>query len=236
MACVGLFSKLGISRIPSCSCQRHGGVLASGISVQQVLVFFWCQSGLLVDYRDACWWVLSGWFSGRRVSPGGAGHLRYPASPWLVVPLWVSAPVRPCSTVLVVSISCRQCWPCKNLRRLALFVSHLRNGGAEVGRRFHRWELDAGVMGGRIEDWALLSGYWSVNSANNEGFGHSQLGVNLFQLDFSAKTSTIHLQLHLLCLGGSWFENGIGRAPRPSGLVWSSNFSYLWSDKSCYSL
>ena len=159
MACVGLLSRLGIHRIPSRSRRRHGGALASSISVQQVLVFSQCRSGLLVDRHDACWWVLSGWFPGRRVSPCGAGHLWYPASPWLVVPLWVSAPVHPCSAVPVVSISCRQCWSCKDLRRLALFVGHPRNGGAEVRRRSHRWKLGTDVMGGRMEGWALLSWY-----------------------------------------------------------------------------
>ena len=151
MACVGQFLRLGIHRIPSHSCWRHGGVLANSISVQQVLVFSWCQRGLVVDCRNTCWWVLSRWFPGRRVSPGSARHLWYPASPWLVVPLWVSAPVRPRSAVLVVSISCRQCWPYKDFWRLALFVGHLRNGGAEVGRRFHRWKLGADVIRGRME-------------------------------------------------------------------------------------
>ena len=219
MACVGLLSRLGIYRIPSRSRRRHGGVLASSISVQQVLVFSRCRSGLLVDRRDACWWVLSGWFPGRRVSPCGAGHLRYPASPWLVVPLWVSAPVRPRSAVLIVSISCRRCWPCKDLRRLALFVGHPKNGGAKVGRRSHRWELGAGVMGRRVEDWALLSWHWSVNSANNEGFGHSQLGAHLVHLGFFAETSTKHLQLHLLCPNGSQFKNDIKRTLGPSRFI-----------------
>ena len=236
MACVGLLLRLGIHRIPSRSCRCHGEALANSISVQRVCVFFQCRSALLVGCCDACWWVLSGWFPGRRVSPCGAGHLRYPASPWLVVPLWVSAPVRPRSAVLVVSISCRQCWPYKDLRRLALFVGHPRNGGAEVRRRSHRWELGASVMGGRMENWALLSWHWSVNSANNEGFGHFQLGAYFPHLGFSAETSIKHLQLHLLCSGGSQFENGIGRASEPSGLVWSSDFLYLWSNKDCCSL
>ena len=152
MACVGLLLRLGIHRIPSHSCRRHGGALASSISVQRVLMFFWCQSGLLVDCCDACWWVLSGWFPGRKVSPGGVRHLWYPASPWLVVPLWVSAPVRPRSAVPVVSISCRRCWPCKDLRRLAPLVGHPSNGGDEVGHRSQRWRLGAGVMEGKMED------------------------------------------------------------------------------------
>ena len=236
MAYVGLLLRLGIYCIPSHSRWRHGGALASSISVQRVFIFFWCQSCLLVDRRDACWWVLSGWFPGRRVSPCGAGHLRYPASPWLVVPLWVSAPVRPRSAVLVVSISCRQCWPYKDLRRLALFVGHPRNGGAEVRRRSHRWELGADVMGGRIKGWALLSWHWSVNSANDKRFSHSELGAHLFHLSFSAETSTKHLQLHLLCFGSSQFKNGIGRAFRLSGLVWSLDSLYSWSDKGCCGL
>ena len=138
MACVGLLSRLGIHRIPSRSRRRHGGALASSISVQQVLVFFQCRSGLLVDCCDACWLVLSGWFPGRKVSLGGARYLRYPANPWLIVPLWVSAPVCSCSAVPIVSISCRQCWPCKDLWRLTLFIGHRKNSRAEVGHRSHR--------------------------------------------------------------------------------------------------
>ena len=231
MVCVGLLLRLDIYCILLHSCRRHGGALASSISVQQVLVFSWCRSGLLVDCRDACWWVLSGWFPGRRVSPCGAGHLRYPASPWLVVPLWVSAPVCPRSAVPVVSISCRQYWPCKDLRRLALFVGHPRNGGAEVKHRSYKWELGVNVMEGKMESWALLSWHVSVNSANNERFSHSQLGAHFLYLGFSAKTLTKHLQLHLLCPCGSWFENGIGRVLGPNGPVWSLGFLYPWNDK-----
>ena len=157
MACVGLLSKLGIYCIPSRSRWCPSGALASNISVQQVLVFSQCQSGLLVDCCDACWWVLFGWFPRRKVSLSDAGHLWYSASPWLVVLLWVFAPVCLCSAVSVISISCRQYWSCKNLWKLALFIGHPKNGGAEVGRRSHRWKLGAGVMRKKIEDWALLS-------------------------------------------------------------------------------
>ena len=180
---------------------------------------------------------MSGWLPGRRVGLGNAAICRCPSSRlWLVVSLWVSALVCPCPAILGVSISCRRCWPYKGLQKLALFVGHPRNGGAEVGRRSHRWELGAGVMGGRMEDWALLSWHWSVNSANDEGFGHSQLKAHILYLGFSAETLTKHLQLHLLCPGGSQFENGIGRASKPSGLVWSSDSSYPWSDKGCCGL
>ena len=157
MACVRLLSRLGIYRIPSHSCWRHGRALASSIFVQQVLIFSQCQSSLLVDCCDACWWVLSGWFPGRKVSPGGARYLQYPTSPWLVVLLWVFAPVGPRSAIPIVSISCRQCWLCKNFRRLAFFIGHPRNSGAKVRHRSHRWKLSASVMGERMEDWALLS-------------------------------------------------------------------------------
>ena len=58
-----------------------------------------------------------------------------------------------------------------------------------------------------------------MNSTNNERFGHSQLGAHFSHSGFSAKTSTKHLQLHLLCLGDSQFENVIERAPRLSGIV-----------------
>ena len=236
MACVGLFSRLGIYHIPSSSCRRHGGALASSISMQQALVFFWCRSGLLVDRRDAYWWVLSGWFLGRRVNLGGIEHLQYPASSWLVIPLWVFPPVCPCSAAPVVSISYRQCWPSKNLWRLALFADHPRNRRAEVRRRFHRWKLGAGVMRGKIEDSALLNWHWSVNSANNKRFGHSQLKAHFFYSGFSAEILTKHLRLHLLCSSCSRFKNSIKRAPEPSGLVWSSDSLNPWSNKGCCGL
>ena len=236
MACVGLLLRLGIYRIPSYSCWHYGGALASSISIQQVFLFFWCQNGLLVDRCYACWWVLSGWFSRHKVSLGSAKHRQYSASPWLVIPLWVFAPVCPRFTVPIISISCCQCWPCKDFRRLAFFVGYPRNGGAKVRCRSYRWKLGAGVIRGRIEDWALLGWYWSVNFANNKRFGHFQLETHLLHPGFSAETLTKHLKLYLLCPGGSRFENGIVKAPRPSGLFWSSNFLYPWSDKSCCGL
>ena len=237
MACVGLLSRLDIHRIPSRSRRRYSGALNSCISIQQVRAFSQCRSGLLVGRCDAYWWVLSGWFPRRRVGLGDTTHSQCPPScPWSVVPLWVSALVCPCSAILRVSILCRRCWPYKSLWRLALFIGHSKNGGVAVEPRSHRWELGADVMGGRIESWALLSWHWSVNFANNERFGHSQLGAHSPHFGFSAETSTKHLQLHLLCLGGSWFENSIGRAPRPSGLVWSSDSLYPWSDKGCCGL
>ena len=59
MACVGLLLRLGIYCIPSCNRRCHSGALASSIFVQQIHVFSWCQSSLLVDHCDTCWWVLS---------------------------------------------------------------------------------------------------------------------------------------------------------------------------------
>ena len=156
-------------------------------------MFSWCLNGLPVDCRNACWWILSIWFLGRRVSPDDARHFQYPASPWPVVPLWISAPVCPCSAILVVSISCYQYWPCKDFWRLAFFIGYSKNGGAEIKRRFHRWELGANVMGERVENWALLSWHWSVNSANNEGFSYSQLRTHFPYPGLSAETSTKHL-------------------------------------------
>ena len=77
-----------------------------------------------------------------------------------------------------------------------------------------------------MENRALLSWYWSMNSANNEGFDYFQLEAYLFHPGFFAKTLKKYLQLHLLCLGGSQFENSIGIALGLSGLVWSLDFSY----------
>ena len=74
-------------------------------------------------------------------------------------------------------------------------------------------------MGGKIEDESLLSWYWSVNSANNERFCYFRLEAHFFYLGYSVETLTKHLQLHLLYSSSSQLENGIGRAPRPSGLI-----------------
>ena len=153
MACVRLLSRLGIYYNPLHSYQCHGGASANSISVQQVYMFFWCQSGLLVDCRDAYWWILSEWFPGRKVSPSNAAYRRcLPSRLWLVVLLWVSAPIYFRPTIFRVLISCRQCWPYKGLQRLVPYISHLKNGKAEVRRRSHRWELGADVMGEKIED------------------------------------------------------------------------------------
>ena len=174
MAYVRLLSRLGIYCIVSRSRQRHGGALASNISVQQIRMFFQCQSGLLVGCCDVCWWVLSGWFPGRRVDLGDAARRWYLSSRlWPVFLFWVSAFIYLCLTFLGISILCRQCWLYKGLRRPAPFLGHSRNSGAEVRRRSHRWKLGADVRRRKIEGWALLSWHWSVNSANNEKFGHS---------------------------------------------------------------
>ena len=237
MACVGLLFKLGIHCTPSRSCQCHGGALATSISVQRVYMFFWWQSGLLVGHRDACLWVLSGWFPRCRVISGNAARRQCPPSLlWLVVPLWVSVLVHSHSAIFEVSILCCQCWFYKSFQRLALFVGHPRNSGAGVKHKSHRWKLGVDVMGERMKSWALPSWHWLVNSANNERFGHFQLGAHLFHPGFFAETLTKHLQLHLPCSGGSLFENGIDRALGPSGPIWSSSSWYPWNDKSCYGL
>ena len=178
------------------------------------------QNSLLVDCHYTCWWILSGWFPGHKVSPSDAiCHWYLLSRFWLIVWFWVSALVCFCPTILRVSISCRQCWPYKGLWRLALFVGHPKNGGAEIGRKSHRQELGADVMGGRIESWTLLSWHWLVNFANNKEFGHSQFWAHPPHLNFSTETSTKHLQLHLLCPGGSQFQNSIERALGPNGPV-----------------
>ena len=160
---------------------------------------------------------MSAWFPGRRVGPGDGARRWYPPScPWPVVPLWILVLVCLGLAILRVSISCRRCWPWKSFWRLAPFVGHPKNGGAKVRRRFHKWERGTDVMRGRIENWALLSWHWSVNSANNGEFGHSQLRAHFSHSSFSAETLTKHLQLYLLCPGGSRFENSIGRAFGPS--------------------
>ena len=186
---------------------------------------------------DACWWILSGWFPGYKIVPGDATrHWCPPSCLWPVVLLWVSALVCLRPAILGISISCRQYWPYKGLRRLALFVDHPRNSGAEIKCRSHSWKLDADVMGRKIEGWALLSWYWSANFANNERFGHFQLGAHLPYPGFFAEILTKYLQLHLLCPSGSQFKNGIGKALGSSKLIWSSSSSYLWSDKGCCDL
>ena len=158
IAYVKLLSRLGIHCIPSRSCQRHGGALASSIFVQQIHIFFWCQNGLLVDRRNACWWVLFGWFLGRKVGPDNAARRRCSFScPWPVVLLWFSALVYFRPAILGLSISCYQCWPYKGLRRLVFLIGHPKKGGAWVESRSYRWELGADMMEGKMESWALLS-------------------------------------------------------------------------------
>ena len=227
MACVRRLLRLGIYYILSHSCWHYGKALANNISVQQVFVFSQCQSGLLVDCCDTCWWVLSRWFLEHRIGLCDARYFWSLVSPWLVVLLWVSMPVYPHFAASVVLISCRQCWPYKDLWRLAFFIGHPKNGGAKVRRKSHRWEFSTSMMREKMEDWALLSWHWSVNSVNNKRFGHSQLKAYFPHPSFSAETSIKHLRLHLLCLGNSQFENGIRRAFGPSRLVWSSDSLYL---------
>ena len=140
------------------------------------------------------------------------------------------------SAAPVVSISCHQYWPYKDFQKLASFISYPKNDRSKIGHKSHRWELDVSVMEGKIENWTLLSWYWSMNSPNNKRFGYSQLKTHLFHPGFSAKTLTKHLQLHLLYPSNSEFENDIGRALGPNGLVWSSDSLYSWSNKSCCSL
>ena len=77
------------------------------------------------------------------------------------------------------------------------------------------------MMGGKIENGALLSWYWSINSANNERSGYSQVRAHPLYPGFSVEILIKHLQLHLLCLGGSQFKNNIKIALGPSGHVWS---------------
>ena len=128
-------------------------------------------------------------------------------------------PVYPHLAILGVSISCRQYWPYKGFWKLALIISHPRNSGAGVGYRSYRCKLGADMMREKMEGEALLSWHWSVNSGNNERFSHFQLRAHPPYPGFFAKTLTKHLQLHLLCPGGCQFENGIGRAFGPNGLV-----------------
>ena len=66
-----------------------------------------------------------------------------------------------------------------------------------------------------------------MNSANDEGFGHSQLGAPLPQPSFSGETSIKHLQPHLPYPGNSRFRNGIEKAFGPIGFVGSLGSSYL---------
>ena len=58
-----------------------------------------------------------------------------------------------------------------------------------------------------------------MNSANNKKFSHSQFETYFSHSDFFTKTLTKYLKLHLLCLDGNNFKNGIKRALGPSGLV-----------------
>ena len=59
MACIRLFVKPNICQMFLYNLWRYDIALANNIFMQQVLVFFWCQNDLLVDYYNACWWALS---------------------------------------------------------------------------------------------------------------------------------------------------------------------------------
>ena len=184
--------------------------------------------------RDACWWASSGWFPGRRAGFGGIARRWDPPS-LLGIPPWSSELVRLWPAVRVASVACSR--QHRALPGPAFFVGPTKIVGAEVGRKSHRWELGVSVMGGRMKmkGWVLLSWHWSVNSANDEGFGHSQLGAHSPHPGFSGETSTKHLQPHSPYPGDSRFGNGIERALRPSGLVWSSGSLYPWNDGGYYS-
>ena len=53
MPYIRLFLRLSIYCISLHSCQCHGGVLTSSIFGLKVSVFYWYQSGLLVDCYNA---------------------------------------------------------------------------------------------------------------------------------------------------------------------------------------
>ena len=55
MIYIRLFLRLNIYYIHLHSCQYHGGTFVDSSFVQQVLIFFQYQSGLQVDYHNACW-------------------------------------------------------------------------------------------------------------------------------------------------------------------------------------
>ena len=69
-----------------------------------------------------------------------------------------------------------------------------------------------------MEQKGLLNWHWSVSSANNERFGHSQLGAHFPHPGFSGKTLTKHLQLHSPFPDDNRFKNSIERALGPRDL------------------
>ena len=139
-ACTGLLLRPGIHCIPLRSPQRHDRALASSISGKEILVFSRFQNGLLVGRCSVCWWAPFEWFPGDKRGLGSEAHCRCPPSltgrtagrpsVFELACLWPA--------VCVVSVSCHQCWQCKDLWRLAPLVDHPKNGEAVVGRRSRR--------------------------------------------------------------------------------------------------
>lgn len=54
IACIGLLLRSGIYRNPSYNPQRHSLALTNNTFVQQVFVFFHCQSDMLIDCCSTC--------------------------------------------------------------------------------------------------------------------------------------------------------------------------------------
>ena len=178
-----------------------------------------------MDRRDAYWWVLFGWFPGYRIGPGDiARHQYFLSYLWPVVPLLAFRLAYLPFEVSAASISCPQCWIYKDFWRLAPLIGHSKNDVVQVGHKSYRWGLDVSAMAQK--SWALLSWHWSVNSADNEEFGYSQLKTHLPHPDFSEELVTRHLQLHLPYRGGNRFGNDIERAFGSNGLVRSSDSLY----------
>ena len=72
-----------------------------------------------------------------------------------------------------------------------------------------------------------------VKTANNKKFEYSQSKAFHLYPCFSEKNETVHLQLHLPCLGDNRSENDTWRAFGPNGFAWSSNSSYQESGVGC---
>ena len=128
--------------MPSHSSWRYNKILASNISGLQILVFSQYQSGLLVDGHDTCWWALSGWYPRCRLSFGSTGTHQCFSSFLNTLP-WSSMLHHVWPAVCLASVLC--CQQHRALPGPVLFIGYFKIVRAEIGCRFHRWELSAGV-------------------------------------------------------------------------------------------
>ena len=204
---------------------------ANSISGRRGPWFYRCRNVLPEGHCGVDWWSLFEWLQVRTVVPDDTvprrvlrTHSGLPPWSFELPRLTLAAPL--------AATSFHQCWPYKGPRWLARFGYCPRIVEAGVERRFHRWGL-GGVAIARLRCWGLRGWHWSTRTAVYEGSECFQFVTRLLRLDSSEGSEITRLQLRLPCPDDNRFESGNERALEPSGLVWSSNSSCLWTDGGC---